>query len=251
MSHSTPTTAPLVGPAGGADGSGRMFDRIAARYDRVNRVLSLGLDQGWRRKLVAALPPDRGPDDVLDPRVFLDVATGTADVALAIAAARPHSRVVGLDPSGGMLAVGHQKVARGGLTARVSLVEGDAQALPFEDDHFDGTCISFGIRNVPDRRQGLAEMRRVTRPGGPVVVLELGEPREGLLAPFARFHVRQVVPRLGALLSGDAEYRYLQRSVAAFPPAAEFADLMRSVGLVDVKVRRLTFGAAHLYVGTA
>lgn len=234
-----------------ADGSGRMFDRIAARYDRVNRVLSLGLDQGWRRKLVAALPVDAGADGVLTPRRFLDLATGTADVALAIAHARPHSVVVGLDPSTGMLDVGRTKVTAAGLDGRVQLVEGDAQALPFAEGEFDATCISFGIRNVPDRRLGLAEMKRVTCAGGPVVVLELGEPRDGLLAPFARFHVRQVVPRLGAWLSGDAEYRYLQKSVAAFPPAAEFAELMRSVGLTEVSVRRLSFGAAHLYVGYA
>lgn len=226
-----------------ADGSGQMFDRIAGRYDFLNRVLSLGMDQGWRRKLVASMPDDSAR--------ILDVATGTADVALALADAYPAAEVVGLDPSVGMLEVGREKVTARQLDARVRLVEGDAQAMPFPDDHFDGATIAFGIRNVPDRLQGLREMARVVRPGGPVVVLELGEPRGGLMAPFARFHVRHVVPRIGALLSGDKEYRYLQTSVAAFPAPEAFTALMTEAGLAEARFERMSFDAAHLYVGRA
>ncbi|MSP25396.1 MAG: ubiquinone/menaquinone biosynthesis methyltransferase [Myxococcales bacterium] len=227
-----------------ADGSGGMFDRIAPRYDMLNRVLSLGLDRGWRRALVRALArAAEGP--------LLDVATGTADVALALARAYPDARIVGVDTSREMLAVGAAKVARAGLTERIQLRVADAAALSFERGDFAASAIAFGIRNVPDRARGLAEMARVTRAGGPVVVLELGEPDAGVFGPIARVHLRHVVPRLGAWLSGAAEYRYLQTSVAAFPTPARFAELMSSAGIELERVERLGFGAAHLYVGHA
>jgi len=220
-------------------GSGAMFDRIAARYDLVNRVLSLGLDQSWRRRTVRELHLGDAP------RV-LDVATGTGDLAIAIAKARPGGSVVGLDPSPGMLAIAKRKI--GGL--KIELREGDAQALPFDNCSFDAATIAFGIRNVPDRPRALREMARVVRPGGRIAVLELGEPRSGLLSRAARFHTRHVVPRLGALLSGAKEYKYLQTSVAAFPPAAEFASVMAASGLDVAAVIPLTFGACTLYVAT-
>ena len=224
-----------------ADGSGAMFDQIAPRYDLLNRLMSLGLDRRWRRLLVRslALGPAAG---------VLDVATGTGDVALAIARAHGDATVVGIDPSVEMLAVARGKVASAGLEGAVRLVEGDAQRLPFGDDFFSAACISFGIRNVPDRELGLREMARVTRPGGVVAVLELGEPRDSWLAPAASWHAHRVVPRMGALISGAEAYDYLSRSVAAFPPAAEFAGMMEAAGLTGVTVRPLGFGAAHLYV---
>ena len=222
-------------------GSGSMFDAIAQRYDVLNRVLSLGIDQGWRRDAVDALELEAG-DRVLD------LATGTADLALQIAESADVS-VVGSDPSPKMLAVGRTKVQKSSLSARVTLDEGDAQTLPYEDNEFDACSMAFGIRNVPDREQALREMVRVVRPGGRIVILELGEPDGALIGPLARFHVHHVVPRIGALISGQAEYRYLQQSIADFPPAAAFAALMQSAGVRDVEVRRLTFGAANLYVG--
>lgn len=225
-----------------ADGSGGMFDRIAPRYDLLNRLMSFGIDRRWRRRLLAAMPAE-GP--------LLDVATGTADVALALARKSDAISAIGLDPSVGMLDVGRDKIARAQLGARVALVEGDAQAMPFDDHRFAGSCIAFGIRNVPDRAAGLREMARVTRPGGPVVILELSEPRGGPMAALARLHVHHIVPRLGALLSGDSEYRYLQASIADFPPADAFCDIMRAAGLSDVVAHRLTFGTAHLYIGRA
>ena len=223
-------------------GSGAMFDRIAPRYDLMNRLISLGLDRRWRRRLVAAVTQDR-------PARVLDLATGTADVALELARALPRAQIVGLDPSPGMVTLGHQKVHAAHRDDRVQLALGDGQRLPFARDVFDASCIAFGIRNVPDRTAALRELVRVTR--GPVAVLELAEPGGGALAPLARLHARRLVPRLGAWLSGAQEYRYLQRSVAAFPPAVEFAELMRESGLADVRFDRLTFGAAHLYVGVA
>ncbi len=224
-------------------GSGQMFDGIAARYDFVNRVISLGIDQSWRRRTVRSLALPEGAS-------VLDLATGTGDLALLIARAAPTSRVVGLDPSEKMLEVARRKVAEAGLDERIELVIGDAEALPFADATFDGVSIAFGIRNVPNRARALAEMARVTKPGGRVAVLELSEPRGGILGPLARFHVHTVVPTVGALLSGAPEYRYLQRSIAAFPPAAEFSALMGAAGLAMDPPASLTFGVCHLYVGT-
>ncbi|MEO6603360.1 MAG: bifunctional demethylmenaquinone methyltransferase/2-methoxy-6-polyprenyl-1,4-benzoquinol methylase UbiE [Polyangiaceae bacterium] len=223
------------------EGSGAMFDGIAARYDLVNRVISLGIDQSWRRKTVRAL--ELGP-----AHKVLDLATGTADLAIQVARTEPSVTVVGVDPSAKMLEVGRVKVERRDLAARVELLQGDAQQLPFDDRSFDSVCIAFGIRNVPDRAKGLREMARVTRKGGRIAILELSEPRSGPLGAMARFHIHTVVPYVGALLSGVKEYQYLQRSIAAFPPAADFAALMESSNLKVLGVHPLTFGVCHLYV---
>ncbi|MCA9642398.1 MAG: bifunctional demethylmenaquinone methyltransferase/2-methoxy-6-polyprenyl-1,4-benzoquinol methylase UbiE [Polyangiaceae bacterium] len=223
-------------------GSGEMFDRIADRYDLLNRIISLGIDQGWRRKTVRALAL-KGDAQVLD------LATGTGDLGILVAETHPEVEVVGLDPSAGMLEVGRQKVHDHDLTGRIRMVQGRAEELHFDDDQFDGVCMAFGIRNAEDRGKALREMARVTRPGGRIAILELSEPR-GVLGPLARFHVHQVVPRLGAWLSGAKEYRYLEKSIAAFPPAEEFAALMRESNLEVLQVQPLTFGVCHLYVAT-
>jgi demethylmenaquinone methyltransferase/2-methoxy-6-polyprenyl-1,4-benzoquinol methylase len=226
-----------------APGSGQMFDRIARRYDAMNRVLSFGLDRGWRKRTVKALALGA------KPRV-LDLATGTGDLAVDIARLHPDATVIGLDPSREMLAIAETKLAKKGLADRVSVVVGDAQALPYADGEMDAATIAFGIRNVPDRPRALREMARVVKRGGRVAVLELGEPRRGIMARAARFHTRHVVPRLGALLSGAREYRYLQKSIAAFPPSDEFARVMERAGLKVLEVVPLTFGVCTLYVAT-
>lgn len=233
-------------------GSGAMFDTIARRYDMLNRLMSFGIDRRWRKKTVAAMALDLHEDagGEAGVRRALDLATGTADLAIAIAETHPAVQVVGVDPSTGMLEVGRRKLEGRGLSERVRLEVGDAQSLDFDTDSFDAVSIAFGIRNVPDRLQGLREMARVTRPGGRVAILELSEPRGGVLAPLARFHIHTLVPRMGALLSGAKEYRYLQQSIAAFPPAETFADMMREAGLDVLAVETLTFGVCHLYVGT-
>lgn len=224
------------------DGSGAMFDPIAPRYDLLNRVISFGLDQGWRRRLVASL-------NIHGPARVLDLATGTADVAITIAQTHAEVEVVGVDPSTGMLDVGRRKVASFGLPGRITLEVGDAQALSQADGYFDGVTIAFGIRNVPDRMKALREMRRVTRPGGRIGILELTEPTQGLLAALARVHVHYGVPAIGALLSGPKQYSYLRRSIAAFPSAPQFSGMMREAGMKVVAVEKLGFGAAHLFVG--
>lgn len=228
-----------VDPRGG---SGEMFDRIAARYDMMNRIISLGIDQRWRRRTVDALALKPGA------RV-LDLATGTGDLAMMIARRHPEVTVVGADPSAGMLAQGERKVAAAGLGARVQLKRGEAERIDEEDASVDGVSMAFGIRNVVDRPAALREMARVLKPGGRVAILELSEPRKGLLATMARVHIHHVVPTLGALLSGSWEYRYLQRSIAAFPPAEEFAETMRAAGLRVERAEPMTFGVVHLYVG--
>lgn len=225
------------------NGSGQMFDRIAEKYDLLNRLISFGLDISWRKKLLKAINVDGTSQ-------LLDVATGTADVAIDAVRTFPGLQATGLDPSVGMLGVGQRKINDAGLQDAITLVEGDALAMPFEDDRFHASCVSFGIRNFPDRLQGLREMTRCIKPGGRVVVLELSEPRKGFTAPFARLHIHRIVPFVGSLLSGDKEYAYLAKSIAAFPAPDDFAALMREAGLQDVRYEPMTFGVAHLYVGT-
>lgn len=237
MAHSTETRA-------GAPraGSGQMFDAIAERYDLLNRIISLGVDQRWRRKTVAALQLRAGER-------ALDLATGTADLALLIARSHPSATVVGSDPSVNMLGVGTTKVHEAGLSHRVHLEEGDAQKLSYADDSFDGCTMAFGIRNVPDRSLALSEMARVVRPDGRIAILELSEPKHGALGPLARFHVHTVVPTLGGWLSGSKEYRYLQKSIAEFPEPDAFAAIMEGAGIEVLRVEPMMFGVAHLYVG--
>lgn len=239
MTHpaSPPRELPTVG-------SGAMFDEIARRYDLLNRLISLGVDQGWRRRTVSALRL---------PRVarVLDVATGTADLALLTAKMHPDCQVVGVDPSVKMMDVGRTKIARRGWQGRVELQLGDAQQLEFANDSFHGLTMAFGIRNVPDRQLALTEMARVTKPGGRVAILELSEPRSGPISALARFHMHRVVPWLGGLLSGSREYRYLPQSIASFPSPEAFTALMRQAGLTEVVAEPLTFGVCHLYVGVA
>lgn len=225
-------------------GSGEMFDAIADRYDLVNRIMSFGIDQRWRDGAVRSLA-------LAGAARVLDVATGTADLALRIARALPEAAVVGVDPSARMLEIGRAKVDKVGRTGRVSLGQGRVESLPFADASFDGVTIAFGIRNASDRARGLREMRRVTRSGGRVVVLELGQPEGGPLAGIARWHIHSVVPWLGGALSGRREYEYLQRSIAAFPSRSEFARMMWDAGLRDLAVERLTLGVATLFVGRA
>jgi demethylmenaquinone methyltransferase/2-methoxy-6-polyprenyl-1,4-benzoquinol methylase len=236
-----PPVAPVNAPV--RSGSGEMFDAIAPRYDLLNRLLSLGLDQGWRQKTVQAL-------DLRDAARVLDLATGTGDLALLIAARRPDATVVGLDPSAGMLEIARKKAHALGLDHRIELCTGDAQDLPMPSGSFDAVSMAFGIRNVPDRPRALAEMARVTRPGGRIAILELSEPRSGILGALARIHIREVVPRIGGWLSGAGEYRYLTRSIAAFPPPDEFSAMMRDAGLRVLQVSPLSFGVVCLFVAT-
>lgn len=215
-----------------------MFDRISPAYDRMNRIMSLGMDRGWRSLAVrctAVRPGDAA----------LDVCCGTGDLALdLLAAASPGGRVVGLDFSTAMLAAARKK------SSRVKWVQGDALALPFADATFAAATIGFGMRNLADTLLGFQELRRVVAPGGRVVCLELTDP-PAWAAPFARLWTDHAVPLLGRVVARETDaYRYLPASVHRFPAADELAAIMHRAGLRRVRYRRLSGGAVALHVGT-
>lgn len=217
----------------------RMFDAISPKYDLLNRMFSLGVDQGWRRKvirLVAAEPVEK----------LLDVATGTAD--LAIMAAKVAGHVTGVDISDGMLAQGRVKVEQKGLQERITLQQADSAALPFADGSFDAVTVAFGVRNYEDLDRGLREMLRVLRPGGRLFVLEFSKPQHTPMRQLFRFYFHRVMPLVGRLVSKDsAAYTYLPQSVDAFPEGSRFLDLLTKAGGREAKARALTGGIATLY----
>lgn len=224
-----------------------MFDEIAPRYDLLNRVLSGGTDVRWRKKAVRFL------EEALKgkPARLLDVATGTADLALDTLRLGP-GEVVGVDLSEGMLALGREKVAARGLHGRIRLLQADAAALPFEDAAFDGALVAFGVRNFEDLGAGLGEIRRVLKPGAPLVVLEFSRPRTPGVKQAYEAYSRHVLPRVGRAVSGaSGAYDYLPESVAAFPDGPAFLEELRRAGFADLAERRLTFGVASLYRGRA
>jgi demethylmenaquinone methyltransferase/2-methoxy-6-polyprenyl-1,4-benzoquinol methylase len=217
-----------------------MFDRIAPRYDLLNRVLSAGTDVRWRRAAV----------DLLDPPAracILDLCTGTADLLREALGREGGRRGLGLDLSREMLRRGAHKLAQGGLAARSALAQADAERLPVRAESCDGALVAFGIRNVADPVAALREVRRVLKPGGRLVVLEFAMPR-GLLGALYRFYFRGVLPRLGGLVSGDrAAYAYLPASVELFPTPQAFAELLAQSGFEGVRLVPLTGGIAYLY----
>ena len=217
-----------------------MFDRIAPRYDLLNRVLSGGTDVRWRRRAVDRL-------DLGAPARVLDLCTGTADLLIEALSRDPRHSGLGVDLSHAMLVRGSGKLARGGYSGRAALAQGDGEHLPVKAGLFDGALVAFGIRNVGDPLKAMREVLRVLRPGGRFVVLEFSTPG-GLLGAAYRFYSRSVLPRLGGLVSGDASaYAYLPASVAKFPTPEAFASLMREAGFVDVRWQRLTGGIACLH----
>ncbi|HEX9951651.1 MAG TPA: bifunctional demethylmenaquinone methyltransferase/2-methoxy-6-polyprenyl-1,4-benzoquinol methylase UbiE [Rubricoccaceae bacterium] len=225
-----------------------MFDEIAPRYDLLNRVLSFGTDVWWRKRAVAWLGEGLGAHR---PDRLLDVATGTADLAAEALSLGPRE-VVGVDISDGMLAVGRVKMAKRGLDRRVTLVQGDAAHLPFEDAAFDGALVAFGVRNFENLEAGLAGIRRVLKPGAPLVVLEFSQPTAFPVKQGYAFYSRHVLPRIGAAVSGSSEaYEYLPESVAAFPAGEAFLRVFRAAGYRDAEARPLTFGIVSLYRGRA
>lgn len=221
-----------------------MFSSIAPRYDLLNRLLSFGRDREWRRQAVAATGPTPGGR-------HLDVATGTADVSLEILRQKGAGAfVVGSDISLEMMRIGAKKAEHEGWGLRMAFVRAPGESLPFRDAVFDTASIAFGIRNVGDRARGLAEMCRVVRPKGRVVVLEFSRPEGALFSALYRFYFTKVLPRIGGLLSKRGAYAYLPESVQEFPSPPEFAEMMRSAGCRAVLYRPLTLGIVTLYIGT-
>ena len=216
----------------------KMFDSIAPRYDSLNRLLSLRRDTSWRRWA--------GDKVLIDKEgTYLDVATGTADVALEIKRQAPLSRVVALDFASRMLDLARKKVVGKGI----DLVRGDALRMPFPDNAFDGAIVAYGMRNFPDRFLGLQEMRRVVKPHGRVVILEFSTPT-GFGGMAYDIYLSRFLPWMGGLVSGNPKaYRYLHDSVEAFPPTQAFCDMMVHAKLARIRYYPLTLGITICYVG--
>lgn len=221
-----------------------MFDRIAPRYDQLNRILSCRRDVAWRRRLARRLE-GQGALRVLD------LATGTGDQLIAIDDAGVElSEAIGMDMSVEMLNQGRKKLDKLGRAGTIQLEEGDATAIPAEANRFDAVTISFGIRNVLDVDGSLRDMLRVLRPGGQVLILEFSLPSSSFLRRLYLGYLRQVLPRIGGALSGDAAaYRYLNETVETFPHGEGFLDLMRQAGFSSVQAFPQTLGVATLYEG--
>jgi len=245
MRESPPAPTTMRAPTPGAPEKTAvrsMFDRIAPRYDLLNRVLSAGTDVRWRRRAVDLL-------DLAPPARVLDLCAGTADGLLEALRRDRRIRGLGIDLSHAMLVRGARKLERGGHETRAALVQGDGEHLPLRDGLFDGALVAFGIRNVADPVRAMREVRRVLRPRGRLVVLEFSMPGGGLGVLY-RLYFRRLLPRLGGLVSGDGSaYSYLPASVARFPTPGAFASLMEEAGFVGVHWTLLTGGIACLHRG--
>lgn len=223
-----------------------MFDRIAPRYDVLNRVLSFGTDVGWRRRTLALAR--LGPGERA-----LDIGAGTGDLTIGLLrGSDPTSTVVGLDLAPRMLAVARRRLLAAGLERRGILAVGNAEAIPLPDASVDRIVSGFTIRNIGDLPRALREMRRVLRPGGRIALLELSHPPSALFARPYRWYFERVAPNVAALLGGDPEaYRYLPRSLRPFPRAEALAGMVGDAGFAGVRFERLTFGIAAIHTATS
>lgn len=221
----------------------KIFDQIAPTYDKLNRILSAGIDIYWRRVLRAHLPQK-------NELKVLDLATGTGDVALTLVKDQKVAHITGMDLSEGMMKVGREKIKKLGLTDKISFKHGDGVTIPVADQSFDVVTVSFGIRNFPDYQESLRNMKRVLKPGGRALVLELSMPHFFLVRWVYQFYFRYVLPFIGNRMSqhGDA-YTYLNKTVENFPCGDQFAKAMKEAGLKNVRYTEMTFGIATLYQG--
>ncbi|MDR1880851.1 MAG: bifunctional demethylmenaquinone methyltransferase/2-methoxy-6-polyprenyl-1,4-benzoquinol methylase UbiE [Tannerellaceae bacterium] len=221
----------------------RMFDAIAGRYDALNHLLSFGLDRRWRRKGIDFLRP-------FSPARILDVATGTGDLAIALYEALRPGLVVGIDLSDGMMEVGRRKAAKAGCARSVLFERQDCMALSYPDDSFDAVTVAFGVRNFAQIARGIAEMYRVLKPGGRLLILELSTPRRFPMKQLYALYSKVAIPRIGRLVSKErAAYAYLPASIRVVPQGGEMAGLLAGQGFEEVGVRTFTFGICSLYTG--
>ena len=251
-----------------------MFDKIAFRYDFLNRFLSGGIDLYWRRRAIrevsagierktAAMTVRTGGTAIntaasaIKPTAtsaktpeILDVATGTADMAIMMTRYLAGARVTGVDISTGMLEIGRQKINRLQLQDRIVLQTGDSEALQFPDGHFDAITVAFGVRNFENLEKGLTEMGRVLKPGGRLVVLEFSQPKTPGIRHFYNLYLRLVAPNIGKMVSSSREaYQYLNDSVKAFPEGEAFVAILDGCGYTNTRLRRLSLGICSLYIG--
>jgi len=219
----------------------QMFDTISKNYDGLNRVISFGIDIKWRKKVVEILKKEQ-------PQSILDIATGTGDLAIALVKTGA-KKIVGLDISPGMLAVGKEKVTDKKLDSTIEMVVGDSEKLTFEDNSFDAVTVSFGVRNFETLNTGMAEILRVLKPNGTLVVLETSVPTKTPYKQGYNFYTKNILPLIGKLFSkDDSAYGYLSESASVFPHGENFNNILREIGFIDVTNKPQTFGVASIYV---
>ncbi len=220
-----------------------MFNNISKTYDFLNHFLSLGIDIIWRKKAINELKKDQ-------PQLILDVATGTGDFAFEALSILNPKKIIGVDISQGMLDIAQQKIKKRGLTDRFEVKLGDSEKLIFEANEFDAVTVAYGVRNFENLEKGLADIRRVLKPGGKAVVLEFSKPKAFPVKQLYKFYFNYITPGIGKLFSKDARaYSYLPESVAAFPDGETFTALMDKVGFENTKCRPLAFGICSIYTG--
>jgi len=221
-----------------------MFDNIAVRYDFLNRFLSAGIDIIWRKKAISQLKE-------LNPKIILDVATGTADVAIMMADILDAEKITGIDISNGMLDIGRQKINKLNLNSKIELLHGDSEAINFNDNTFDAVTVAFGVRNFQDLEKGLIEIRRVLKPGGKLVVLEFSQPKTPVVKSVYKLYMKTVTPGFGKLFSKNKNaYQYLDESIQKFPEGKSFLQVMEKTGYQHSYNKSLSLGICSIYCGT-
>lgn len=218
-----------------------MFNNISKKYDLLNHVLSLGIDILWRKKAIKMLKPEQ-------PKLILDVATGTGDFAIEALALKPE-KVIGVDISEGMLEMGKKKIMKMGHAHKIELQMGDSEKLLFEDNKFDAVIVSFGVRNFEDLEAGLTDMLRVLKPGGTTVIIEFSKPEAFPFKQGYNFYFKSILPLIGRMVSKDnAAYTYLPESVQQFPYGNDFLNILKKIGFKEAKCKPLTFGISSIYM---
>ena len=220
-----------------------MFNDIAKRYDFLNRFLSAGIDIGWRKKGLKQLV-------AIKPTTLLDVATGTADVAILASSMLNPEKIIGIDISDGMLEIGRQKIKKLSLENKIELINGDSEAIKFEDNSFDAVTVSFGVRNFQDLEKGLSEIKRVLKPGGKLMVLEFSKPKLPLVKAVYNFYMKLVTPNMGRLFSKNKNaYKYLDESIKKFPEGKSFINVLDKLGYKETYNKTLSLGICSIYCG--
>jgi len=218
----------------------QMFDNISGKYDLLNRILSMGIDVSWRKKVVKSVKKE-------NPKTLLDIATGTGDLAIAMAK-ETDAKITGFDLSAGMLEVGKRKIAEENLQDRIEMIQGDAEKMPFADDSFDVITVAFGVRNFENLKNGLDDIYRVLKPGGKFIILEFSQPEAVPMKQLYTFYSRYILPKIGKKISKDqSAYTYLPDSVKAFPYGDEMKKILKNSNFVEPFDKKLTFGIASIY----
>ena len=220
-----------------------MFNNIAPQYDFLNRFLSAGIDISWRKKALSLLKKD-------NPKKILDIATGTADVAILAANMLSPEKIIGIDISDGMLELGRQKIANLKLQHTIELLQGDSEAIQFNDDSFDAVTVSFGVRNFQHLEKGLNEIKRVLRKGGKIVILEFSRPSMPGIQQLYKLYMSVLAPGIGKLFSNNrGAYQYLNDSVQKFPEGKDFVYVLNTIGFHNTSFKRLSLGICSIYIG--